>query len=233
MRRDENRKAALAVGVVVVMAAGVAACSKRQPAGEKPAGLPAAPSAASAPSAAPAPAPAPAAPAAPAAPVAPAAAAKGAGGGGEAEVVPSAPDPAQTIAGTIRLPAARKKDVKAGDTIFLIARRAGGPPGPGSMLAVQRLTAGDFPMPFTLSGRDAMVPGTPFEGLVSLTVRVDKDGDAITRRKGDVYGQANGVKVGTQNVPLSLDTLQAEDVTLGGAPMGGGNPHGGLPPGHP
>jgi hypothetical protein len=224
MRREGNRPAV--VGVALALAAVAAGCPKREPAGDKPAGLPAAPSASPTPTAAPA---APAAPAPPAAPGTTAVVAKGVG---EAEVVPSPPDPAHTIAGTIRLPAARKKDVKPGDTIFLIARRAGGPPGPGSMLAVQRLTAGDFPMPFTLSGRDAMVPGTPFEGLVSLTVRVDKDGDAITRRKGDVYGQANGVKVGTQNVPLSLDTLQAEDVTLGGA-MPGGNPHGGLPPGHP
>jgi hypothetical protein len=142
--------------------------------------------------------------------------------------VPSAPDPAHTISGTIVLPAARTRDVTKGDTMFLIARRAGGT-GPGSMMAVQRMSAGDFPMPFSLSGRDAMIPGTPFEGAISISVRVDKDGDAITRRKGDVLGQANNVKVGTQDVTISLDTLQTEDVTLAG-PMGGGMEK---PPGHP
>jgi cytochrome c-type biogenesis protein CcmH len=125
------------------------------------------------------------------------------------------------------LPAARKNDVKKGDTIFLIARRGGGMPGPP--LAVQRLQAGDFPMPFSLSSRDAMVPGIPFEGELSLTVRLDKDGDAMTRRKGDVFGALPKVKVGTQDVVLPLDTLQTEDVTLGG--MGGARP--GMPPGHP
>ena len=114
--------------------------------------------------------------------------------------------------------------------MFLAARRAGGPPGPGSMLAVQKLTAEDFPMRFSISNRDAMIPGIPFEGKVSITVRVDKDGDAMTRRKGDLYGEADGVKVGSQKVVISLDRLQMEDQMLGqpGAAMGGM-----LPPGHP
>jgi hypothetical protein len=187
-----------------------AGCSKKAAAPDKPAGLPASanPGAAPPPTI---PTPAPAPPA-----------------GGVAELVPSAPDPAHTISGTIVLPAARTRDVTKGDTMFLIARRAGGT-GPGSMMAVQRMSAGDFPMPFSLSGRDAMIPGTPFEGAISISVRVDKDGDAITRRKGDVLGQANNVKVGTQDVTISLDTLQTEDVTLAG-PMGGGMEK---PPGHP
>ena len=85
----------------------------------------------------------------------------------------------------------------------------------------------------TLSSRDAMVPGTPFDGTVSITVRVDKDGDPITRRKGDVFGQASGIKVGAQDVKVSLDTVQKEDVTLSG-PTGGAMPAGhGMPPGHP
>jgi hypothetical protein len=140
----------------------------------------------------------------------------------------SVPDAKQTIGGKIVLPAARKGDVKKGDTMFLIARKAGGMPGPP--LAVQRLQAGDFPMAFSLSSRDSMVPGIPFEGDVSLTIRVDKDGDAMTRRKGDVVGQIAKARIGTQDLVLPLDTLQAEDVTLGG--MGGQRPPG-MPPGHP
>lgn len=124
-------------------------------------------------------------------------------------------DPKGSVGGVITLSAARKDDVKRGDAIFLVARRAGGPPGPASMLAVQKLTVGDFPMKFALSSRDAMIPGTPFEGEVSITVRVDKDGDAMTRRKGDVFGSANDIKVGTQDVVIHLDALQTEDKTLG------------------
>ena len=125
----------------------------------------------------------------------------------EPETVQEVPDEKETISGTIVLPAANRAKVARGDVMFLAARRAGGPPGPGSMLAVQKLTAEDFPMRFTISSRDAMIPGVPFEGLMSITVRVDKDGDAMTRLKGDVYGQANNVKVGSQKVVVSLDTV--------------------------
>jgi hypothetical protein len=75
-----------------------------------------------------------------------------------------------------------------------------------------------------------MIPGVPFEGRLSITVRVDKDGDAMTRRKGDVYGQVENISVGSQKVVIALDKVQAEDRNLGqpGAVMGGT-----LPPGHP
>jgi hypothetical protein len=141
------------------------------------------------------------------------------------------PAGSQSVAGTITLPKARRKDVKEGDTIFLVVRRAGGPPGPASMLAVQKLSAKAFPMEFLVSSRDAMVPGTPFEVAVDIQVRVDKDGEPMTRRKGDVMGEVKGVKVGTKDVAVPLDTVLAEDVTLGGRP--GGPPPAGMPPGHP
>lgn len=126
----------------------------------------------------------------------------------------SAPDPKHTIAGTITLPASNRARVARGDVIFLAARRVGGPPGPGAMMAVQKLQADNFPMPFAISARDAMIPGTPFEGHMSITVRVDKDGDALTRGKGDVYGQAADVVVGTTDLTIALDTVQAENRTI-------------------
>jgi hypothetical protein len=191
---------------------GAAACERRATGPlDRPAGI--APSGVSPPAAAPSGGP-PAAP--PAAPTA----------ADEVEEVPSAPDPASTIGGSIVLPAARRKDVAKGDVIFLIARRAGGGGGPGSMIAVQKLVADEFPMKFALGPRDAMIPGTKFEGALSITVRVDKDGDPMTRRKGDLLGQADAVPVGKQDVVVTLDTLQTEDTSL--APPGAA-----LPPGHP
>ncbi|MCG5052685.1 MAG: hypothetical protein KA712_06970 [Myxococcales bacterium] len=151
----------------------------------------------------------------------------------EAEAVPEAPKEEESVSGTIVVPKARKKDVAKGDMLFLIVRRAGGAPGPGSMLAVQKLVAEDFPMPFVVSGRDAMIPGSKFDGEVNISVRVDKDGDPMTRRKGDVFGEVNGVKVGSKDVQIELGTLQAEDQVLGGGMRGGPSPHGGTPPGHP
>ena len=151
-------------------------------------------------------------------------------GGGEREVVAPPVDDEHTIAGKIVLPAGTRSKVARGDVMFLAARRTGGPPGPGSMVAVQKLVAGDFPMRFAISGRDAMIPGIPFEGRMSITVRVDKDGDAMTRRKGDLFGHAENVKVGARNIVINLDNVQAEDQTLGGGPgavMGQLGPEGG------
>ena len=146
------------------------------------------------------------------------------------EPMPGPPDPHQTISGTIALPAARRTGVSKGDTIFIAARRPGAFPGAGSLLAAQRLQADEFPLSFSLSARDAMVPGTAFEGAVNISVRVDKDGDPLTRQRGDVYGQATGVQVGTAGLLISLDSLQREDVTLATGPV---LDRAGLPPGHP
>jgi hypothetical protein len=200
--------------VTIALAAGLlaGACSKRQPESDRPAGLP--PSASPTPAAAPAPPPPPAPPA----PV---------------DESVTAPDPKASIGGTITLPKARKRDVAATDIVFIIARKAGGAPGPGSMLAVQKHPVGQFPMPFTLSARDAMIPGTPFEGAINITVRLDKDGDGLTRKKGDLYGQVNGVQVGSQGVAIPLDSVQAEDQTLAGGAVGPGGTGAGKPPGHP
>ena len=221
----------LALTITVVMGLGTA-CSRNSQPPERPAGLPPGPAGqATAPIAAGPPAtahrPSPPTP-----------------GSSEVETVAPPPDPRASISGTITLPPQRRKDVAKSDIVYIIARRAGGPPGPGSMLGVQKHPVGEFPMPFTLSGRDAMVPGTPFEGNVDISVRLDKDGDAMTRRKGDLLGEVKGVKVGAAGVPIPLDTVLTEDKTLGAGmpghggampamPPSGAPPRGALPPGHP
>jgi hypothetical protein len=224
-RRTSMGDAGLAFLMAVLGAS--AGCSKKAEV-DRPAGLPPAPGAATTTGTSP--------PTPPTLPSAPPAAV-------DDQTVAPPVDAKAAISGTITLPAARRKDVARTDTLFIIARRAGAPPGPGSLLAVQRHLAGDFPMPFTLSGRDAMVPGTPFEGALDITVRVDKDGDGLTRRKGDLSGQANGVRVGAQGVTIPVDTVQAQDLTLPGPPPGStpgqghiplpGGPPPGLPAGHP
>jgi hypothetical protein len=142
-------------------------------------------------------------------------------------------DPKASIAGTVVLPAARRSDVSPSDTIFLVARRVpDNPQARGTLVAVKKLSAASFPIKFTLSKRDMMVPTGGFDGEVDLNVRVDKDGDPMTRGKGDVYGDVAKVKVGAQNVKVVLDHIRTEDESLAGSgppPMMGGS----LPPGHP
>ena len=234
-----NHKKALSWALAVALGPlSLSSCSRKDD-GNKPSGIPAmaaAPNGVPVPAAAPPPSMPPVPPPAPAAEEA------------EAPAAPEAAvDPKRAISGTIVLSAARKRDVAPTDTIFLVARRlADNPQARGTLVAVKRLSAASFPIPFTLSARDMMIPTGSFDGDVSLAVRVDKDGDPMTRRKGDVFGGLPKVTVGAKGVKVTLDQLQAEDESLAGSgPMGGGAMnapmmggslppgHGTLPPGHP
>jgi len=139
--------------------------------------------------------------------------------------------PAATISGKITLASERKGDVTPNDAVYLVARRiSDNPKARGSLVAVKRFTAASFPIEFTLGPGDMMFKNGAFEGNLSLAARVDKDGDPMTRRKGDVFGTVDVVKVGSAGVEVKLDQLQKEDESLaGGAPP----MQGGLPPGHP
>jgi len=221
-----GRFSAVFIVVLGVLAAG---CTRKDDA-NKPSEIPAmAPGSAAAP---PIPPPAPAAPPVGMPPP------SGAPAAAEAPEAPEAPiDPKRAISGTVVLPAARRADVAATDVVFLVARRlADNPQARGTLVAVKRLSAASFPIPFTLSARDMMIPTGSFDGEVSLAVRVDKDGDPMTRRKGDVFGGLPKVSVGARGVKLTLDQVQKEDESLAGpGPMTGGpmGAHGNLPPGHP
>src|SRR6185369_1069039 len=77
-------------------------------------------------------------------------------------------DPKATIEGTVTLPAARRADVAPTDTIFLVARRIpDNPTARGTLVAVKKLSAASFPIKFTVSAHDMMVPTGGFDGEVS------------------------------------------------------------------
>ena len=224
--------------VIVLLGVLAAACTRKDDA-NRPAEIPA--MAPGSPAAPPIPPPVPAAPPAP---MPPPRAAPAAAEALEAPEAPEAPvDPKRAISGTVVLPAARRGDVAPSDVVFLVARRlADNPQARGTLVAVKRLSASSFPIPFTLSARDMMIPTGSFDGEVSLAVRVDKDGDPMTRRKGDIFGGLPKVSVGARGVKLTLDQVQKEDESLAGSgpgpnagPMMGGpmGAHGNLPPGHP
>jgi hypothetical protein len=195
-----NRQGLFVLGMVSWLAS-AGACQKKEDAG-KAAGL----------------APSAAVPAAPAAPVAPA-----------APAAPSGPAGGETITGKITLSPARKGDVTPNDVVYLVARRMPDSPGTrGSLVAVKRFTAHSFPIEFSLGAADMMFKNGAFEGALALAARVDKDGDPMTRKKGDVFGTLDNVKVGAAGVDLQLTELQKEDESLAGAA-----PAGGMPAGHP
>lgn len=115
-------------------------------------------------------------------------------------------DPKARLAGQLLLDGKVKGSVSPGDVLFLVARIDDGSERGGMILGVKRFVAGSWPIDFELDGRDAMAPGTKFEGKVLLSARVDKDGDAMTKNAGDVLGVAH-LTIPQSGIKLVLDTV--------------------------
>src|SRR6185312_10495103 len=151
-----------------------------------------------------------------------------------------ADDPRSSITGAIVLaPSVAKARPKEG-TLYLVARRiSDNPSARGTLIAVKKLPASTFPLPFAITAADMPFQNGPFDGELTLTARIDQDGDPLTHQKGDVFGSLPKVRVGAHDVKLALDQVQKETESLaggGGPMMGGGGPMmggGALPPGHP
>ena len=86
--------------------------------------------------------------------------------------------------------------------LFVIARSgAAGPP-----LAVKRLAPGPFPVAFRIGPSDVMIQGREFAGPVTLTARLDRDGNPLTRGPDDLYGSAAGpVAPGSTGISILLE----------------------------
>ncbi len=120
----------------------------------------------------------------------------------------AAPKPAQTqgagevISGTIEIAPALRAKAGGKPVLFLIARKGGG----GPPLAVVRVATPRFPLKFEISKRNVMIPGVPFEGMVTLSARLDADGSAGPASAGDLEGRtARPVRVGEKNVRIVID----------------------------
>jgi hypothetical protein len=105
-------------------------------------------------------------------------------------------DPAQEIRGTIEAPANA-----TGGVLFLFVRPAGATGGPP--LAVQRIPSPTFPLAFTIGPQDAMVASGPFPQRVTLTARLDGDGNAMTEEPGDLSARSDTAP-GASGVTLAL-----------------------------
>jgi cytochrome c-type biogenesis protein CcmH len=133
-------------------------------------------------------------------------------GGGKSE--PSAQAKASTtaasssaqISGKITINPKLKGSIDPNAALFIIARPAAAASGPP--LAVKKIDRPSFPVDYTLSQDNAMM-GMPFTGKINITVRLDKDGNPVTRTPGDMTGdyKKNPVEVGTKNVDVVIDQV--------------------------
>lgn len=88
--------------------------------------------------------------------------------------------------------------------LYLMARPADTPAGPP--VAVKRLDATSFPVLFEIGSENMMAPDSSFEGNFHLSVRLDRDGEAITRRAGDLVGTASRLaRPGSSDVVIVID----------------------------
>ena len=116
---------------------------------------------------------------------------------------------ATRISGTIEVDPQLSVSVPDGALLYLIVRVAGRETG--APLAVQQIEAPSFPFSFEITERDAMIDGTPLIGEMSITARVDQDGDAFTSTAGDLSGRVEPVVAGAEDVVLLLDTVVEGD----------------------
>jgi hypothetical protein len=124
--------------------------------------------------------------------------------GGGRDAAPVAPPRAEPISGVVVVAPELSERVREGSVLFLIARSgAAGPP-----TAVKRIASPQFPYEFSVGPEDRMVQAVPFTGPLTLTARLDADGNASTREPGDMQGRLpEAVDPGARGLTLTLDEI--------------------------
>lgn len=106
-----------------------------------------------------------------------------------------------SVSGVIRIDPEMEKNLPENWKLFLFARPAGVERGPP--LAVKLLESIQFPYSFTIGQESVMMPGSVFEGEMTLTARIDQDGDARSS-PSDLEGTLT-VTAGDNKVELVID----------------------------
>ena len=130
--------------------------------------------------------------------------AKALAGGASVPAEGKAAAQAGALRGTVKLSPQLASRVSPGDTVFIFARAAQGPPMP---VAVLRRKAGDLPVDFALDDSMAMA-GRKLSDFQSVVVgaRVSKSGNA-TPQPGDLQGASPPVANGADGVAVTIDKV--------------------------
>lgn len=91
-----------------------------------------------------------------------------------------------------------------GGVLFLFVRPTGQQAGPP--LAVQRHAGVGLPFAFSIGAADAMIPGVEFPDRVTVSARIDADGDPLTSGEEDWFARSEPVSLGDGGVRLELNT---------------------------
>ena len=132
------------------------------------------------------------------------------GGGGEmssefaaveAAAKGEAPASDFAISGAVKVSSKLKEPWPAGSPVFVIARAEGG----GPPFAVRRYDGMAAPFKFSLGPGDVMLSGAAVPKRLMVTVRVDQDGDAMTRQLGDLEGGPSAAVGPHGSVDVTVD----------------------------
>jgi hypothetical protein len=110
---------------------------------------------------------------------------------------------AAAIQGRIEVSPELANALPDGGVLFVIARPQGARGGPP--LAVLRIPTPSFPLDFSIGPANVMIPSMRFAGAISLSARLDADGNAMTRGATDLSSPvAESLAPGESNVRLVL-----------------------------
>jgi hypothetical protein len=113
---------------------------------------------------------------------------------------------AKSIQGTVQISKQLKGKISSTAALYIIARPNGVTAGPP--VAVKRFTMPlNFPISFEITSNDAMMPGTPLEGEITLMARVSQKGSASPAAAGDLLASkpVHGVKPGGKPVTIEIN----------------------------
>ncbi len=104
---------------------------------------------------------------------------------------------AAEISGEVSL--AKGASLNPGGILFIFAKKEGNP----MPAAVLRIPDPKLPYKFKLSEKNAMSPGTPFDGPFTITARFSPSGDAMDK-SGPEGSLTKPVAVGSKNVKIEM-----------------------------
>jgi len=119
----------------------------------------------------------------------------------------AASSPGAQIVGKISIDPKITNKVDSQAILFIIAYREGSKQG--APVAVKRIDRPVFPLSYSLGSENSMMQGSPFPDKVNISVRLDKDGNGMTRQPGDLLGEykKNPVAAGSKNIDIVLDQV--------------------------
>lgn len=107
------------------------------------------------------------------------------------------------VSGSVDLAETAKAQADPLAVLFVIARNER-----GQIAAVKKMFPPfQYPVSYSLTETDAMIPGTELSGKFKVTARLDKDGNANPAQPGDVLGRSDRewVAIGDKDVRIVLN----------------------------